>query len=73
MKRKPFAARVRVLVDRVEPAGVEAAGAADNAVDLVAFAEQELGEIRAVLAGDAGEEGLFQRKQRSGVRGRRSA
>ena len=33
------------------------AGAADDAVDLVALVEQQLGEVGAVLAGDAGDEG----------------
>ena len=36
--------------------GVFEGDAADHAVDFVAFLEQELGEIRAVLAGDAGDE-----------------
>jgi hypothetical protein len=49
----------RVLVDVVHPLGVEAAGAALDAVDDVPFFEQKLGEVRAVLAGDAGDEGDF--------------
>ena len=44
---------VRILVDVVEPLGVEARRAADEAVHLVTFGEQKLGEIRTVLAGDA--------------------
>jgi hypothetical protein len=35
------------------------ADAAGDAVHLVAFGQQELGQIRAVLAGDAGDEGFF--------------
>jgi len=50
---------VRVLVDVVNPLGVERAGAALDAVHDVAFFKQEFGEIRAVLAGDAGDEGGF--------------
>jgi hypothetical protein len=50
---------VRVLVDVVHPLGVETAGAALDAMDDVAFCEQKLGEIRAVLAGDTGDEGDF--------------
>ena len=34
-------------------------GPAHEAVDLVTLTEQELGEIRAVLARDAGDESLF--------------
>ena len=33
--------------------------AADHADDLVALVEQQLGEVRAVLAGDAGDERAF--------------
>ena len=47
---------VRVLVDAVDAPGVERGRAADDAVDLVALAEQELREVRAVLSGDAGDE-----------------
>jgi hypothetical protein len=58
---------VRVPVDVVQAAGVEGAGAADDAMHLVAFGQEELGQacaersrsIGAVLAGDAGDEGLF--------------
>ena len=37
--------------------------AALDAVHLVAFREQELGEVGSVLAGDAGDEGFLQRFQ----------
>ena len=53
---------VRVLVEVVEARGVEAGGAADESVHLVALREKELGEVRAVLAGDAGDEGFLQRE-----------
>ena len=46
---------VGVLVDVVNALGVEGAGAALDAVDGVAFFQEELGEVRAVLAGDAGD------------------
>ena len=45
---------VRVLVKMIDAVGVERTGAADDAVDLVALAEQEFGEIRPVLPGDTG-------------------
>ena len=48
---------VRILVDVVEALGVEARRAPHDPVHLVPLAEQELREIRAVLAGDAGDEG----------------
>ena len=47
---------VRVLVEVVDAVGVEQRGAAFDAVDGVAFVQQEFGEIGAVLAGDAGDE-----------------
>src|SRR6202035_5792260 len=39
--------------------GVERAAAAEDAMNEIPFAKQELGEIRAVLTGDAGDEGFF--------------
>ncbi len=48
--------RVRVLVDGLEPLGVEGAGTTENAVNLVPFAQQQLGQIGTVLPGDAGDE-----------------
>jgi len=56
MEDEPAVGLVRVLVEVVDPLGVEQGGAAFNAVDDVALVQQELGEIRAVLAGDAGDE-----------------
>jgi hypothetical protein len=39
-----------------DPLEVDGAGPAHHADDLVALLEQELGQVRAVLAGDAGDE-----------------
>ena len=50
---------VRILVQVVDAVGVEQRGAALDAVDFVALAQQEFGEVGAVLAGDAGDEGFF--------------
>ncbi len=47
---------VRVLVDAIEPLGVERARAADDAVDLVTLFEQQLGQVRPILPGDAGDQ-----------------
>ena len=57
---------VGVVVEVVDPVGVEARGAADDAVDLVALLEQELGQVGAVLAGDAGDQGALARSPRRG-------
>ncbi len=35
------------------------AGASDDAVDVVVFFQEEIGEVGAVLSGDAGDEGAF--------------
>ena len=48
-----YVALVRVLVQVVDAVGVEARGPALDAVYLVALFEQQFGQVRAVLAGDA--------------------
>ena len=45
---------MEILVEVVDPFRVEGAGPADEAVDLIALAEQEFRQVGAVLAGDAG-------------------
>src|SRR5204863_9430289 len=47
-----------VAEDVVDPGRVERARAPDHPVDLVVLLEQDLREVRAVLAGDAGDERL---------------
>ena len=47
---------VRVVVEVVDAIGVEEAGPALDAVHDVALVEQELGQVGAVLPGDAGDE-----------------
>ena len=46
-----------ILVKVLDPAGVEGAASSDDAVDLVALVDEELGQVAAVLSGDAGDEG----------------
>ena len=48
---------MRVLVKVIDPGGVEAARAPFDAVHLVALLQQQLGQVAAVLAGDAGNQG----------------
>ena len=48
---------VRILIEMVDALGVERRRAALDAVHDVALGEQEFGEIGAVLAGDAGDQG----------------
>lgn len=57
---------VRIDVDVVDSLRVEVGGATDQAVNLVSFAEKEFGEVRPVLAGDAGDECDFAGRRRIG-------
>jgi hypothetical protein len=50
---------MRILVEVIDSLGVEERGAAFDAVDFVAFFEEEFGEVGAILAGDAGDESAF--------------
>ena len=54
----PFETKT-VVGSNLDPPGVERAAASDDAVDLVAHVEEELCQVAAVLAGDAGDEGNF--------------
>ncbi len=49
--------RLWVLVEVLDPSRVEGGGSADDAVHLVALGQEELGQVGAVLAGDASDEG----------------
>ena len=48
---------VWILVDMLDPLRMERTGPPDQPVDCVALREQQLGQVRAVLAGDARDEG----------------
>jgi len=52
--------RMRILVDVVDPLRVEKRSTALDAVHLVALLEEKLGQVGAVLAGNAGDECAFQ-------------
>jgi hypothetical protein len=45
---------VNIRVDLVQALGVEAAGPAFDAVHFIALPQQEFGQVRSVLARDAG-------------------
>ena len=47
---------VGIDVDVIDSLGVEVGGAANEAMDLVSFAEQEFSEVGTVLAGDTGDQ-----------------
>ena len=61
VQHEPTLVLVRILVEVIDAVGVEQRGAALDAVHLVSLVEQELGEIGAVLAGDAGDQSSFQK------------
>ncbi len=50
---------MRVLVEMVDPAGVEHRAAALDAVDDISFPKEEIGQVRAILAGHTGNEGCL--------------
>ena len=56
MQHEAAAPVVRILVQMVDPVGVEQRGPALDAMDGVALAEQEFGQVGAILAGDTGDE-----------------
>ena len=55
MKDKVSVVHMGVLVQVIDAVGVEQGGPAFDAVDFIAFFQQEFGKIGAVLAGDAGD------------------
>jgi hypothetical protein len=59
MHRKPDIRFVGVLIEMVDAPGIEAGGPALDAVHLIAFGQEEFGQIGTVLAGDSGDEGCF--------------
>jgi hypothetical protein len=59
MQKKAHAVDVRVPVEMINTFRVKCSGSLDDAVHLITLAEQELGEVPAVLSGDAGDERFF--------------
>ena len=61
---------VRVLVDVVYPLRIEGADPPYKAMDLVALVQEQLSQVGAILAGDAGDQRFGQKKSsRYGVVG----
>ena len=58
MKMERNVSLVRIRVDVVQTIGIEGGRPANDAMHLVAFGEQELGQVRTVLPRDSGNEGL---------------
>jgi hypothetical protein len=47
---------VRILIDRIDSAGIERARAPDNPIYFIPFLEEEFRQIRPVLTGDTGDQ-----------------
>lgn len=56
MQEQALVVERRIGVEMSEAAAFQGAGAAHHAVDFVAFGEEQLGQVGAVLASDAGDE-----------------
>ena len=59
MQRQFGPVGMAVKIQVINPAGVKGRGAANDAVHLVALGEQQLGEVRTILASDAGDQCFF--------------
>ena len=59
MQKQSCVAPMWIFIDRLEPLGVERRRPSNQPVNFIAFAEQKLSQIRAVLASNAGDEGFF--------------
>ena len=57
MQREVDPAGVRVVIEVIDPIRIEQARPANDAVHLVSFIEKKRGEVRPVLARDAGNQG----------------
>jgi hypothetical protein len=54
MQKKVDAMDVRVLVKMVDSGRIECAGSPNDTMNLVAFCEQEVSQIRSILSGNTG-------------------
>ncbi len=61
MQEQPVAGRVGIVRNVLDAGTVEAAGTTDKAVNLVPLGEQEFGQVRPVLSGNAGDQGTAER------------
>jgi hypothetical protein len=50
---------VRVFIDMIDPLGVEGRGASLNPMYFIAFLQQKLGQIGAILTSDASDQSTF--------------
>ena len=73
VKEKFNPVHMRILVEMIDAAGVERRSAANHAVNFIPFGEQQLGQIRAILARDACDQCFFHSIEKSDRKIRRGA
>jgi hypothetical protein len=59
MEEELLARDVRIAVDVIDPVGVEGARSPDQSMDFTPFGKKQLGQIRTILSGNAGNQGAF--------------
>src|SRR5947207_6928234 len=59
MQKKTDAVNVRIDVKMIDAGGIEGARPPDYSVNLVAFFQQQIGQITSILAGDPGNQGAL--------------
>ena len=59
MEVEPRLRNMRILVEMVDPLGVERGSAAFDTMNLIALRQQEFGEVRTVLSGYPGDQCTF--------------
>src|SRR5207253_6358538 len=56
VQEQPHAVNVRIDIKMIDAGGVEGARPPDYSVNLVAFFQQQIGQITSILAGDPGDQ-----------------
>src|SRR5207253_10370064 len=59
VQEQPHAVNVRIDIKMIDAGGVEGARPPDYSVNLVAFFQQQIGQITSILAGDPGDQGAL--------------
>ena len=60
MQKQVDIIHVGILIKVIDAGSIKGRSSADDAVDFIAFRQQEFREVRAVLSGDASDECFFQ-------------
>lgn len=60
VEKKPHAVNVGILIEMVDALSVESACTTDDAVHFISFLQEELSEVRTILASDTSDESFLQ-------------